>query len=174
MIVDGVDPRLPDQRAQTLDKGSWFKEQSASAVGPRSLQCQEDLAVLALLEAIECQRRASDVAAQPLQPISLVSANAYASVEVEAPEERTAPGQRRRPVAEHVELAEPSDGLVGSLSEHCPPRDRSPMEGMLLLVGTPPFFQQTASVKEAMDVAGDLPDERIRYVTRDLFDIQLP
>ena len=29
MIVDGVDPWLPDQGTETLDEGFWFKEQGA-------------------------------------------------------------------------------------------------------------------------------------------------
>jgi hypothetical protein len=79
-----------------------------------------------------------------LQPISLMSANTHASVEVEAAEHCTSPRKRCRRVAEHaehVELSKPSDGLIGPLSEDRPARDGGAVKGMFPLIGTQPLLQ---------------------------------
>jgi hypothetical protein len=75
----------------------------------------------------------------------------HTGMQIEATRQGTPSRQLRRRLAEHVALPESSDGLVGSLSEHGPARDRGAMEGVLLLVGAQSFFKQAAPIEEAMN-----------------------
>ena len=168
MVVDGVDPWLPDQRAQTLHKGLRRKQQGARAVGPRTLQRQQDLAVAALLEAIERQRWPSNIATKPLQSSALVPANPQTRMKVKASIHRATLGKRGRRLAEHVELSEPCDALTGSLTEEGAPRDGCPVEGMLLRVGAQAFFEQPTPIQETMHAASDLEDDALNILGRRL------
>ena len=141
MIVDGVDPWLPDQGTETLDEGFWFKEQGACTIGPWPLQREDDSSIGSLLDSVERQWWSSDVAAQALQPVSLPSSDAYVCVEVESADGGASSREGGLCVSEQVALLESGDGLVGVFAEDGPSSGGCAVEGVFLFVGVESVFE---------------------------------